>query len=334
MPNLATENQKINCDAWNILNEDERTALSLSLSFNKSTWESGEIMHKAHFKYLEIQKRARKFLEIFTNHFEKYGGLFPEHIQISFAFREYLQFTILERKTISKTTKIMEDTSYLIASRRNKLIIKELKRLADHNTEYSNDFYNLIMDFDRWNNFRILPLEVQEPSAFKRRNKVRNVKHLKNITGLPQYSVLKLIEYYGYNGKYPKLYLPIISPYVQGGWKVIMVKNCTLNINEITRIGLFLFELRAKAEEFAGLVCEYFMGSDKSCRAGQRFWPQFRIIMYNAVNYKSIENIHKSRLYLDTAIFNLDKKISRKRFKKKFKEEIGPSNEKIFYGQG
>ena len=323
--------RKLDSDAWAILNSDEKVSLSLSLSFNKSTWEAGEVMHKAHFKYLEIQKRARKFLEMFTNHFEKYGGLFPEDVFLSFAFKEYLMLTVLERKTISRATKLMEDPSYSVASRRNKLIIRELEKLSRSDKESYRDLYSLIMDFDRWNNFRILPIEIQEPSAFKRRNKVRNVKHLRNLTGLPQFSVLKLIENYSYSGKYPKLYLPIISPYVESGVKVIDIKNNKTNINEITRIGIFLFESRAKAFEFARLVSDYFISDTRNCRAGQKFWPEFRILMYQAINYKEIENIHKSRTFLDKAIFDLDRKLLKKKTKPPTKGETPVQDETFFY---
>ena len=317
--------KKINSKAWDILNPDEKTALSLSLSFNKSTWESGEIMKKAHFKYLEIQKRARKFLEMFTNHFEKYDGLFPEEVMLPFAFKEYLTLTILERKTISKATRYMEDSSYGIASRRNKLINRELEKLSRSDSEPHRDLYSLIMDFDRWNNFRILPLEAQEPSAFKRRNKVRNKKHLKNLTSLPQYSVFKLIEIYGYNGKYPKLYLPLVSQYLDGNYKVIQIRNTTVNVNDITQIGIFIFESRAKAEDFAKLIAEYFMSEGRDCREGQKFWPEFRILISEAVNYKEIENIHKSRTYLDKAIFDLDKRL----VKAKKKTQLGTGEQRV-----
>jgi hypothetical protein len=323
--------RKINNDAWNILSPDEKTSLSLSLAFNKSTWEAGEVMKKAHFKYLEIQKRARKYLEIFTNHFEKYGGLFPEDVLISFAFKEYLTLTILERKPISKATKFMEDSSYSIASRRNKLIIKELEKLSRSDRESHKDLYSLIMDFDRWNNFRILPIEIQEPSAFKRRNKVRNVKHLRNLTNLPQFSVLKLIENFGYSGKYPKLYLPIISSYISNGHKVIAIKDSKTNINDITRIGIFLFKTRAKAEEFALLVSDYFTGETRNCRDGQKFWPLFRVLMYEAINYKEIENIHKSRTFLDKAIHDLDHTMTKNKSKHISTGETPVEDPNFFY---
>lgn len=322
---------EIQGDAWNILNDDERTALSLSLSFNKSTWESGEIMSKAHFKYLEIQKRAKKFLEIFTNHFLRYHNLFPSDLHISFAFKEYLTLTIIERKNISQATKLMEDQGYLIASRRNKLIIRDINKLRDNNHSPAQDLYNLIMDFDRWNNFRILPLEIQEPSAFKRRNKARNIKHIRNITSLPQYSVLTLISTYQYSGKKAEVYLPVISDYLQGGLKVIAIRNKPVIIKEVTDIGFFVFDDRAKASDFAGLVYDYFLNSVRNCKTGQRFWPEFRVLMAQAINHKELEHIHKSRTYLDSAIINRDELKLKKRKQKKEKGEKRANDDQMFY---
>lgn len=325
---------KINSEAWDILNDDEKTALSLSLGHGKSTWESGEVMGKAHFKYLEIQKRAQKFLEIFTNHFTKYGGLFPVELTLSFPFKEYLQLTILERLNISRATRKMEDQNYSIATRRNKLIVREIEKLRGGTKEPAIDLYNLIMDFDRWNNFRILPIEIQEPSAFKRRNKARNNKHLKNITTLPQFSILKIKEKFGYRGKYPKLYLPLISNYLDDSFTIVQIKDDPKIINTITDIGLFIFSDRVKGEEFAKLIADYYLNCKKSCRTGQKFWPEFRVLITEATNHKKIENIHKSRTYLDKAIFDLDKRTVKNRKKKVQKGEERAKDDKLFYPEG
>lgn len=331
---MEKRKDKINKEAWDILNDDEKTAISLSLGHSKSTWEAGEIMSKAHFKYLEIQKRARKFLEMFTIHFEKYNGLFPEDLYFSFAFKEYLILTILERKNISQSIKQMEDPSYNIASKRNKAITYEIKKIREINTESAHDFYNLIMDFDRWNNFRILPIELQEPSAFKRRNKARNVKHLKNITSLPQFSILKIIERYSYSGKYRKVYFTIISDYFGDDYKVIPMRDRVVLIREISGIGLFVFSSRAKADKFGKLIAGYFLNSVKNCKTGQRFWPEFRVIVKDSLNYKGLENIHKSRTYLDNAMFDTDSRVVKNRENKSLPGEERLKDEKLFYPLG
>jgi hypothetical protein len=102
-------------------------------------------------------------------------------------------------------------------------------------------------------------------------------------------------------------------------------------INEISGIGLFLFKSRAKAKEFAILISGYFLNSVKNCKTGQRFWPDFRILMAEAINHRELENIHKSRTYLDNAIFNRDRLRSRKLRDKSEKGEERVSNEKLFY---
>lgn len=302
--------EKISEKAWEILKEDEKTSLSLSLGHGKSTWESGEIMGRAHFKYLEIQKRAAKFLEIFTNHFEKYGEFIPIDLELPFSFIEFLQLTMLERKNISTAVKEMDSKKYLINSTRTTHLTKEINKLKNSPRESANELYNIIMDFDRWNNFRILPVELQEPSAFKRRNKARNKKHLINITSLPEYSLLTLVEKFNYTGKYNKLYLPLISKYFPIGHRIVPIKDMSKNINKVTSIGLFLFNDRAKAQEFAELVYDYFYIIARTCKTGQKFWPKFRELMAEALNYKELENIHKSRTYLDNAIF--EKKLVKK----------------------
>ena len=324
---------QINHEAWSILSNDERTAITLSLGYGKSTWEGGEILNKAHFKYLEIQKRSVKFLEIFTNHFHKYGGLFPHNLDIPTSLKEYLSLTILQRKNISQAVNLMDDPSYIVVSRRNAIIIRELKKLANNNSQEAQDLYSIIMDFDRWNNFRILPVEIQEPSAFKRRNKSRNIKHLNTIISLPHFSVLKIIERYSYSGRFSKKYLPIISPHLDEGYKIITIKNENSIISDISKIGLFIFDENDLALEFSKLVSEYFIFVDKTCKKGQSFWPEFRSIINRAFNYMELENIHRSRLYLDMANFDREK-LKQNIKDKPIKGEDRVNDEKMFYNQG
>ena len=192
--------------------------------------------------------------------------------------------------------------------------------LKESNKEEAFDLYSLIMDFDRWNNFRILPSDIQEPSAYKRRNKSRNNKHIKTIINLPQYSIHKLIEIYSYNGSYGKVYLPIVSRYIRGNKKVLRVKNNNSTIKKISDIGLFLFEKQSDAEMFCELVYEYYVETIKTCKIGQKFWPKFREIMEKAINYRELENIHYSRTYLDSLILTDEERGIKTKVKKVKKE--------------
>lgn len=321
---------QINNIVWNILTNDEKTALTLSLGYGKSTWESGEILKKAHFKYLEIQKRASKFLEVFTNHFNKYDNIIPEEVDLPNPFKEYIHLTLVMRKNISQTVRSIEDPRYSIALSRNRLITEAMEKLKKNRSQEAIDLYGLIMDFDRWNNFRILPTDIQEPSAFKRRNKARYKKHIKNLLDIPQFSIISIINRFSYSGKYSKWYLPIVSNYLDDGYKVISIKQKGPNLKFVNDVGLFIFTEESQAIKYSKLVSRYFLNEQKDCKLGQKFWPEFRVLVEMAINFKELENIHKSRTFLDKALFDRDKQVvSNKKYHKELLEE--PSEETAFY---
>lgn len=56
-----------------------------------------------------------------------------------------------------------------------------MKRLKESEDEWDKDTLRLILEFDRWNNFRILPRMLQQPSAFKRRSNKR-IRYTSNIS--------------------------------------------------------------------------------------------------------------------------------------------------------
>lgn len=316
--------------AWKILREDEKKALTLSLSFTKSSWEAGEIMNKSHYKYLEIKARAEKFIEIFTIHFNKYETLIPEGIVIPFHFKEYICNTIELRKTVFETIRLMEDRRYKLGIARNRLVGECLKTLRSSKDQIYIDFYNLIMDFDRWNNFRILPVEYQEPSAFPRRNKTRNRRHLENITNLHIYAIDKIIKKFKAKGNIPKVYVPIISKELEEGYKILSVKDDPTVLEKITNLGLFIFSDRDVAEKFSVLIYDYFIGDIKNCKRGQRFWPEFRVATQKAINYMAMEKIHKTRNSIDKAYRNIDDfKISKER-QREFKEPLKGKKQLIY----
>lgn len=288
--------RKIKKEAWEILNKDEQVALSLSLGHGKSTWESGEIMSKAHFKYLEISKRAKVFLEIFTNHLEKYPDFFPKDSVASFDFKEYLILTMFERKNISTSVVLMDNRIYRNATNRKKLIKIELDRLKKSHIAGDRAIHNIIFEFDRWNNFRILPRELQLPSAFKRRNKNKHKKHIKNLISLPQFSVITLIDKFSYSGKKKMYFMPIVSKYLEGYFKIIPIKSKPLIVKKLTKIGLFIFKEYQVAEEYASIIKDYSFSNEKSCKMGQKFWPKFRELISYAINYKDLENINQLKI--------------------------------------
>ena len=189
--------------AWNVLSSDEQTAITLSLSHGKSSWEVGEIMGKSHYKYLEIAARSKRFFKLFSEYFSEYDQLFPEGVRVDDEFQTFIENAIIKRLHFKNIIAAAEDKRYKIFKKRNQVVEEQMALLKSRTK--GRDLYDLILEFDRWNNFRILPPSLQEPSAFKRRNKTRDKNRLKLISSLPQLTIHLLIKKYKYEGHLVKV---------------------------------------------------------------------------------------------------------------------------------
>lgn len=307
--------------AWNILKEDEQSALSLTHTFSKSTWQAGEIMNKAHYKYLEIKARAEKFVKMFTAYFEETDQLIPDNTFLHRDFVEYLHLSIIQRKTPKEISDSNPDTLLFVDKSRDRLINQEMVKLKEAKDEPHKELYLLIMEFDRWNNHRILPKNLQEPSAFKRRNKSRNLKHLKKISAIPRFTIKRIIAKYQYEGKYKKLYVPILTDLHDDRYIVLTVKNYKNTVEDLSKIGLFLFEDKETADDMGYLIEAYINKQQKTCKEGQKFWPKYRLLSEKAINWKEINNIVPVRKYLHNAFVDLQLVEARKK-EKEHREEI------------
>lgn len=294
--------------AWAILTPDEQMAITLGISWGKSSWEAGEIMHKSHYKYLELRTRSEKYLRIFTSYFTKYDSLFPADIAEYLAehFKEYLVYVIIDRIRPLDAINKVEDKRYWINSSRARLITESMGKLRKLNTESSEDLYNLIMDFDRWSATRILPKNLQEPSAYKRRNKNISNSHLKNLVNLPLISLNKIIKKWGYEQKLKNktaFYAPLISMELEGGFYILRVINDKFYRDKFNELAIPVYDNREDAEVFARLVSNYFLQKEtKTPVQGQKFWPSYREMMGKAINHDDIKNISRSKYYLDNAL--------------------------------
>ena len=294
-----------NNKAWAILLEDEKSALTLAISYHKSTWEAGEIMEKAHYKYLEIKARAERFIRIFTEYFADAEDLIPPNTFLHKDFQEYIHSVIVQRKTRKETSDNNKNSMLFVEQSRDRLILQQMAELKKAKDDKHQQLFQLITEFDRWNNFRILPKEIQEPSAFKRRNKTRNLKHLKKISTIPTFSVKRLIARYEYTGKYKKQYVPIISELDENGYYIMTVLDKPISIEELSSIGLFAFIEEEDALDFGALLYNYISKGKKTCKEGQKFWPSYRVLTERASNWNSVNNIIPKRKYLQNAFNDL-----------------------------
>lgn len=287
----------VNKKAWAVLDDKEKMAIELMTIYGKSSWEAGEIMGIAHFKLLEIHKRAVRFFELFTYHFETYGSLFPK--ELSFLrndFKEYMCGVILERGRVKDVTDRMYNwREWSITESRARVMDDQLKKLQLSQLNVARDLYQLILDFDAWNNFRVLPESWQEPSAYKRRNKVRDNKHLKNLISVPSVSLDFIWDKYNYTGKYQKAYVPLFSRDYPNGYKLMPIQFSAKKIKAMNNYCLYVFDNEILARRFSTTVADYYLQERKEVKSGQIFWQKFRELKELAVNFTQLEHVNISR---------------------------------------
>lgn len=292
--------------AWMILTDDEKLALRLNLGMQKSTWKSGEIMKKSHYKLIEIKDRARTFVRIFTHHFREYTTLIPDDAKVSADLRDYLRFTIEERLPINQAVKKVDNPLYRHMASRDKIISEEVSKWKSSKNISERELYNLVLEFDRWNNFRILPKSIQEPSAFKRRDKNRLKKHLKIGTSLSKLAFKIIKSRYSYTSrrKINDAYLCLITLQNDKGKRkveVIRIKADKESIDELSRVSLYLFPSESLADKYLELIKTFIDKENRHCAEGLKFWPLYRDIIKKAINYNEIQNIIPSRKNLEFA---------------------------------
>jgi len=295
----------INQKAWAILSENEKTSLSLQFVDDKSSWEAGEIMDKSHYKYLEIKYRAQKFLKMFTEHFDLYADLMPD-IKGEAAVKKYLELCMGKRMKPMEAIAILNDNNYDRVYTRvgmNERLANQINKWGRSEDPYTLHMFNLVKEFDRWNNFRILPREVQEPSAFKRRVKNMYKKHLRVLREIPSISLEKLIKISKPKKGDPIGYMPIITK--DRKVKVVKVRMVRTMTDIYNDICLYTFDSEQKAFDYIRPVYEYLSIGKKECKDGINFWNVYREKIQTATNYTEIQNITATRSHLEMAYSKL-----------------------------
>lgn len=300
--------------AWDILTQEEKSALSLSTNYGKSSWQAGEILNKAHYKYLEIQSRAKHFFRIFTIYFEETDNqLIPKDSDMTWDLQEFILCTLQNRMGYRETLKYIGKESPIChkkAMKRVEALKAYMDWLENHPNKIHQKLHDLILEFDRWNNFRILPEELQEPSAFKRRNKTRLLKHLRNLKELNPYHIDRLMNKFAASDKYKGkiLYAPIVSDSFPNGYEVIPIQATSKIVNYLSSsLNLYMFKDKGEADDYGFLVEDYLSKKSKSCKQGQIFWPEFRLKIKKAANYDQVNNIIPRRSNLEDAFRDMDR---------------------------
>lgn len=303
---------------WEILSQEEKTALTLSINYGKSTWQAGEIMNKAHYKYLEIQARATQFFKMYNEYFVATGNKrIPDGCVMDVYFRDFIIYTVFERKTPKEAISLLGNNPLVVAAARERIFREQLQNLANSDNEKYRMLYDLIYEYDRWNNIRILPPSLQEPSAYKRRNKARLIKHLKNLSSLDPYYIHRFVNRFQVKPGRKALFIAVLSKDKEEGYDIIRIVKKKSVVDYISKhLRLYIFKEDVDADQFGFLVNKYLKNENKDCKDGQKFWPLYRKIIETAYNYNDVNNIIPRRKHIEKAFRDLDEINIRKQAKK------------------
>ena len=292
--------------AWDCLLDIERQSLFLQLSSGKSTWEVGTILKVSHYKYLEIRERSEKFFRMFSDFFELHNAIFRPDSPCEDNFKDYIEGVIEKRLTRKQAALYIGNSVHLINKIRSRLISRNLNKLKESDNTWDKDTLALIMEFDRWNNFRILPKLLQQPSAYKRRATKRDKIYIKYLLErVPDWIHEKIIERFKYRARphINKYWVCLVSPTLYpdtNGYFLLPIRPLEETITEMNRFLLYVFENKEDADTF-GFMVSTSIDKTTEVKMGQKFWPEYRYVIQKALNYNTINNIDMSVRTLDMA---------------------------------
>lgn len=309
--------------AWTCLSELERKALYLNFSQGLSTRKSGEILGVTHYKYLEIKARAERFFKLFTDYFNKYPDLVNPNSPVSERFRDYLYACILKRMAKSDAVYSVGDSKWLLTQFSNKSIGKDMQLLKDSKEgSWDHDLYKLVVEFDRWNNFRILPREYQAISPFGRRSTKKYKMYVNYLHRIPDKKIFYLIDTLWNSGITNVYYVVMLSNALDNGYIVMPIKE--KDIPTFSKMRIYAFKDMIDADLYGVLLLQYHERT-MTRRDGLLYWKEYREAIEKAVNYAYINNLDFGYFAMDEALGLKRKKFIRS---KETLEKIALSREK------
>jgi len=317
--------------AWDMLTTIEQNVLSLSLSVGLSTWEAGEILGITHYKFLEVKERSEKFFKLFIDYFNEMGiaQIFHPKTVVDERFRDYIDAAINRRLSRIEASNFTGDASLKVTTVQTQHIIRNMERLKGSPIPQDKLTHMLILEFDRWNNKRILPRKAQMPSPYRRRINKREKVYIKYINNIASTRVENMLAYFSYSPQKKsskKKYIALFQGELfEGGYEVVTIRPSEANIEKLTKLCIYVFNEYNEADVF-GYLTATFEERVVGPRKGQKFWPEFRSSIAKAVNFKEINNISFYTNDLEST-YNAQLKVKEKPKKNALKR----ANEEIFY---
>lgn len=312
--------------AWSCLTKIEQDSLFLILGEGKTTWEACSILKITHYKYLEIRERSEKFFRLFGDFFERHEAIFRPNCPCEPQFRDYIESLIEQRSSIREARLNSGDSTHLIPSVTRRCINRNMRWLLESHDEWDRDTRKLILEFDRWNTFRILPVMLQQPSAYKRRVNRKYKAYIKYILyKLPEWAVDKIKERFWYKSKKEskeKFWIALIYTSDTKHYQIISVRPDPEVVKSLTKFYIYVFKTKDEADTFGFLVSQFRNRSNRNIKVSQKFWPEYRLIISQAINFNTINN-------MDTNLNAMDNAYSIKRNPRK--SSVEPSQNPTFY---
>lgn len=282
--------------AWSMMTDVERNSLQLTLSQGLSSWEVGEILKLSHYKYLELKERSEKFFKMFTEFFNiGIESLFASDSVADPRFKDYIEACLEKRMVRKEAIYYSGDASLVVPTISRTFILKNMEKLEQSENPLDKRIRMLIMEFDRWNNWRILPRSIQQPSAYKRRNNKRDKVYITYMNKLPSYKVNAIMDIFWYSPRKerkPRYYIPLISKELfEDGYIIVPIKTDGDTIERLSKLCIYIFSEEAQADVFGYMLVRYF-NNDLKATQGQKYWPEYRDAINRSLNYKQVNNIN------------------------------------------
>ncbi len=271
--------------AWKHLTEKEKQSLSLIVVLERTRPEASMIMNVSSYKFGEILTRARKFFIMFTDYYEKYPSLIPPSLDIiESPGKDYINMVVRTRETRRSQISALGFEEFISPSRKEGFW-KNVKEILQKDSDpHSKAFWELLVEFDRWNSRRILPKTYQLLSPFSRR-RIRVYKKIyKTLVGLSETSY-RVIELHSGTKKPPLMYLPQAS---ESNPKPISVVKSSGKIKYFTDNRLPVFLEESRAFELAEMSRIYATVKSPSSTISHKFWASFRNMITYAINAKEL----------------------------------------------
>lgn len=292
-----------------MLTDKEKTVLFMSISQGKSSWESSQMLGDiTHYKFLEIRQRAERLFKLFADFFAIHPQIFNPQTYIDYKFRDYIYGVMVRRLPKEEAINYAGDSAWLLHPVRKDTISKNLYRLKFSKDQWDQDTFKLLVEFDRWNNFRVLPREYQAESAFNRKISKRFKVYVKYLYRIPDYKIRAIINRFWYSVRDPRkaYYTVVVSTMFPNGYKVMPIRKS--DVIGVSKYYLYVFETIDDAIDYGVLVSTFFdIAVSNGPRGGLKFWKRYKELIQRTINSKYINNLDFNYTTLDAA-YGLKKK--------------------------